>query len=98
MQWAISKSHESIGERGEKLLIKDVEGLGDKAVIGGERTRVGAGGMGMGVKLARSDEKDQTRNKMMLEDFLKREEKKRRKQERLKKNFEKEKEGEAKSA
>jgi hypothetical protein len=30
MQWAISKSHESIGEQGEKLQVKDLQGFGNK--------------------------------------------------------------------
>ena len=33
MQWAIGKSWESIGERGEKLRQKDVEGRGDVAKL-----------------------------------------------------------------
>ena len=71
MQWAISKSHESIGERGEKLLIKEVRVIGDQAAIGGEITKVGAGGHGMGVKLAVSNKEDQSKNKKNLKKFLK---------------------------
>lgn len=71
MQWAISKSHESIGERGEKLRIKEVKGIGNQAEIGGGVTTVGAGGLGMGVKLAVSDTEDQSRNKKNLKKFFK---------------------------
>eukprot|EP00591_Stephanopyxis_turris_P001994 CAMPEP_0195524126 /NCGR_PEP_ID=MMETSP0794_2-20130614/23795_1 /TAXON_ID=515487 /ORGANISM="Stephanopyxis turris, Strain CCMP 815" /LENGTH=127 /DNA_ID=CAMNT_0040654287 /DNA_START=189 /DNA_END=572 /DNA_ORIENTATION=+ len=78
MQWAIEKSHKSIGAKGELLQIKDVEGLGDLAVINGERKKVGAGGVLGGVKLAVSDKNDQDRNKKMLEKFLKNEQRKKR--------------------
>jgi len=83
MQWAISKSHESIGERGEKLRIKDVKGIGDQATIGGGVTKIGAGGLGMGVKLAVSDTEDQSRNKKNLMKFFKLEARKRKKQQEL---------------
>jgi len=76
MQWAISKSHESIGPRGEKLKIKEVHGIGDETKIHGETTKVGAGGLGMGVKLSVSDAKDQERSKNMLKKFLKKHRKK----------------------
>lgn len=70
MQWAISQSHASIGPKGEKLTVKEVVGIGDSAIIDGERKKVGAGGIGMGVKLAVSDKDDQERSKKMLEKFL----------------------------
>ena len=66
MQWAIGRAHDSIGEKGEKLRIKDVQGIGDQSVVDGKTQRIGAGGMGMGVKLAVSDEHDQERSKRML--------------------------------
>ena len=37
MQWAISKSVDEIGERGEKLRIKSLGGYGDKTVIDGRQ-------------------------------------------------------------
>ncbi len=86
MQWAISKSHESIGEKGEKLKIKDVQGIGDQTVINGERKRIGAGGMGMGVKLAVSDEHDQERSKKMLAKMLKKAKREKLKREAERKN------------
>ena len=85
MQWAISKSHDSIGERGELLPIKTVQGIGDKRVVEGRNgeesteKRVGAGGWGGGVHLAVSDEETQRRNRRMLNKFLKQQ---RRKQEK----------------
>jgi len=82
MQWAISKSHDSIGEHGEKLEIKSVTGLGDKRIVDGKEERVGSGGIGGGVRLAVSDEKFQQQNKVMLEAFLKSEKRKLRKTER----------------
>ena len=71
MQWAIGRAHDSIGEKGEKLRIKDVQGIGDQSVVDGKTQRIGAGGMGMGVKLAVSDEHDQERSKRMLAKFKK---------------------------
>ena len=71
MQWAISKSHESIGPKGEKLRTKEVEGIGDQTRIQGETKKVGAGGIGMGVRLAVSDKDDQQRSKKMLRNLLK---------------------------
>jgi hypothetical protein len=83
MQWAISKSHASIGARGELLPQnrKDVlRAVGSPSTDGGEvvgdrrpdgRT-VGAGGWGGGVRLAVSDEETQRRNREKLEKFLKR--------------------------
>lgn len=82
MQWAIGRSHDSIGERGEKLRIKEVRGLGDTAFVGGEKQKIGAGGLGMGVNLAVSDKEDQVRNRVMLEKFFEKEKRKRGKLER----------------
>ena len=79
MQWAISKSHASIGEYGEKLPVKEIQGIGDK--------RLGAGGdfktITTGVKLAVSDEETQRKNRNKLDRFLKRQKRiqERRKQE-----------------
>lgn len=70
MQWAISKSHESIGERGEKLVVKDVQAIGNKAYIGQELKTVGAGGVGAGVKLVTSTQEDQIRIRKMLDEFI----------------------------
>lgn len=84
MQWAISKSHESIGERGELLRIKEVQGLGDRAPVDSEEelTKIGAGGKFGGVKLAVSDDKTQQQNKLMLEAFFREQRKRRKKQEK----------------
>lgn len=71
MQWAIGRAHDSIGEKGEKLKIKEVQGIGDQTTIDGESRRIGAGGMGMGVKLSVSDEIDQEKSKKMLAKLLK---------------------------
>ena len=81
MQWAIGRAHDSIGEKGEKLRIKDVQGIGDQSVVDGKTQRIGAGGMGMGVKLAVSDEHDQERSKRMLANMLKKARKRKRKEE-----------------
>jgi len=80
MQWAISKSHASIGERGERLPVQTVQGIGNQRVIqqqhgeDGEiveqQQTVGAGGWGGGVNLAVSDEETQKRNRKMLHKFL----------------------------
>ena len=81
MQWAIGKSWESIGERGEKLRQKDVEGRGDVAKLqDGTERKIGAGGLGMGVHLAQSNPEDQERNRKMLERFFKKERRRRKKQ------------------
>ena len=82
MQWAIGRAHDSIGERGEKLRVKEVQGIGDQTVVGGESKRVGAGGMGMGVKLTVSDQNDQERSKRMLAKMLKRARKQKLKEEK----------------
>mmetsp|Transcript_15101 Transcript_15101/g.32891 ORF Transcript_15101/g.32891 Transcript_15101/m.32891 type:complete len:149 (+) Transcript_15101:51-497(+) len=80
MQWAISKSWESIGERGEKLRLKSVEGRGDVATLeDGTDRKIGAGGFGMGVHLAQSSAEDQERNRQMLERFFKKERRRRKK-------------------
>lgn len=87
MQWAIGKSHASIGIDGEYLPVQTLQGLGDKAVVRREPdgppvlTRVGAGGWGGGVRLAVSDEETQQRNHKMLQRFL-RQQKKRQLQQR----------------
>lgn len=91
MQWAIGKAHKSIGAKGEYLEVKEVQGLGQTAVIDGEIKRVGAGGIGMGVKLAVSDKEDQERSKRMLARMLKENQK------RQKRNHEKNSEGNAES-
>jgi hypothetical protein len=80
MQWAISKSHHSIGLYGEKLPNQSrIQGLGDKRVVVAEDTeqvqKVGAGGWGGGVHLAVSDEESQRRNQEKLRKFLKRQRK-----------------------
>ncbi len=71
MQWAISKSHKSIGPKGELLEIKEVQGIGQTATVAGQTKIIGAGGVGMGVKLATSDKDDQERSKKMLAKILK---------------------------
>jgi hypothetical protein len=65
MQWAIRKSHKEIGEHGERLPVKELQGLGDKRLSPENRQelqRVGAGGWGGGVHLAVSDVETQKRN------------------------------------
>ena len=85
MQWAIEKSWESIGERGEKLRVKEVEGIGDVGTFrDGDSDHIGAGGVGAGVKLAQSSKEDQERNRLMLERFFKKERRRRRNQQQLK--------------
>jgi len=79
MQWAISKSHDEIGERGEKLQHKQLQGFGNKTVIDGRDEKVGAGGRFGGVHLAVSDSNTQQNNKMMLEAMFKKERRKRNK-------------------
>lgn len=58
---------------GEKLRIKQIEGIGDKIIDKetGEARKVGAGGIGGGVNLAVSNEETQKRNNKMLKKFLK---------------------------
>ena len=74
MMWAISKSHDSIGVKGEKLHIKEVQGIGDTVSLSGEQVKLGAGHMGGGVKLAVSSKEEQQRNKALLAKVLKRQE------------------------
>lgn len=89
MQWAISKSHESIGVYGERLPEKRKEldhssstTLSGAGVVLGDRRSdgrtVGAGGWGGGVRLAVSDEETQKRNRMKLDKFLRQQQKKQR--------------------
>lgn len=98
MQWAIGKSHKSIGPKGELLEIKEVQGTGGVAAVNGETKKIGAGGIGMGVKLAVSDKDDQERSKKMLGKIL-RDARRRRKKEqeeaRRKMKIREEKEAEA---
>jgi hypothetical protein len=86
MQWAIGKAHKSIGPNGEFLQVKEVQGIGQTAIVNGETKRIGAGGLGMGVKLAISDKDDQERSKKMLAKMLK--ENKKRSHQRQKENTE----------
>lgn len=77
MQWAISKSVEEIGERGEKLQNKQLQGFGNKTVIGGREEKIGAGGKFGGVHLAVSDSSTQEKNKVMLKALFRKERKRR---------------------
>jgi hypothetical protein len=80
MQWAISKSHQSIGVHGEFLPQNRKELLDDSSstrlkggIVGDCRadgTTVGAGGWGGGVRLAVSDEETQRMNRSKLDKFL----------------------------
>lgn len=80
MQWAISKSHASIGKHGEFLEKKDIEGIGNYRVKeDGTKEQVGAGGVGGGVRLAVSDNKTQEQNRQMLEAFFRQQRRKERK-------------------
>ena len=72
MKWAEEKSRLSIGEGGENLRVKNVEGVGNLTKIDGVSRKVGAGGVGMGVRLAVSDKDDQARNQIMLKSLLNR--------------------------
>ncbi|KAI2497974.1 hypothetical protein MHU86_16525 [Fragilaria crotonensis] len=85
MQWAIGRSHQSIGPRGELLKHKEIQGIGDKRILeNGEMQSVGGpNGIWSGVKLAVSDEKTQEVNKKNLKSFFKQERKKREKREKL---------------
>lgn len=69
---------------GEKLRNKQIEGIGDKRVVNqtGEVQKLGAGGWGGGVNLAKSDENIQRRNQKMLKKFLKQQKKKLKKQDK----------------
>ncbi|KAL3767869.1 hypothetical protein ACHAWO_013688 [Cyclotella atomus] len=82
MQWAISKSVEEIGERGEKLRHKELQGYGNKTIIDGKEQTVGAGGRFGGVHLAMSDQKTQENNMAMLKAMFEREKKRRRKEQK----------------
>jgi hypothetical protein len=70
MQWAIGEAHKSIGPKGELLEVKEVQGIGQTAIVDGEQKIIGAGGVGKGVKLALSDKGDQERSKKMLGKML----------------------------
>lgn len=84
MQWAISKSVDEIGARGEKLQNKQLEGFGNKTLIDGKEERIGAGGGKFGgVHLAMSDESTQDNNRKMLEAMFRKERRKRRKDQQL---------------
>lgn len=77
MQWAIARAHDSIGERGENLAQKQIQGIGRQRVTNdGEKFSVGAGGWGGGVRLSESDEETQEKNKRKLLRFLKQQQKK----------------------
>mmetsp|Transcript_7623 Transcript_7623/g.13456 ORF Transcript_7623/g.13456 Transcript_7623/m.13456 type:complete len:151 (-) Transcript_7623:178-630(-) len=80
MQWAISKSVDEIGERGEKLQHKQLRGYGNKTVIDGKEEKVGAGGRYGGVNLAMSDSSTQENNRTMLKALFKKERKRRKKE------------------
>ena len=73
---------------GEKLGRKEVEGLGNSAILNGEKRIIGAGGIGMGVRLTQSDEVDQRRNRTMLRQFFEKEQMKRKGMEREKRKHE----------
>ena len=79
MQWAIGRSHQSIGPRGELLKQKEIQGIGDKRILeNGELQEIGGSkGILGGVKLAVSDAKTQEINNKNLKLFLKQERKKR---------------------
>jgi len=80
MQWAIGKSHQAIGEHGELLEEKRIQGIGNVRILeDGTKEQVGAGGVGGGVKLAVSDERTQEQNRAMLEAFFKQQRRKERK-------------------
>lgn len=79
--WAVKKSHENIGERGEKLKVKEIQGIGDKRMVDGKLEKVGAGGWGGGVRLAVSDQQTQEQNMKLLQKFLKKQRKLKRKRE-----------------
>jgi hypothetical protein len=85
MQWAISKSHDSIGRYGEKLLAVPVDNnddehgakiMGQTAIVDGQEVQVGAGGWGGGVRMVTSDEETQRRNREMLHKFLRKQKRK----------------------
>ena len=80
MQWAMSRSVMEIGERGEKLEHKRLQGYGNKTIIDGREEKIGAGGKYGGVKLAMSDSSTQENNRTMLEAMFKKERKRRNKE------------------
>ncbi|KAL7537803.1 hypothetical protein ACHAWF_005900 [Thalassiosira exigua] len=80
MQWAISKSVDEIGEQGEKLAHKQLQGFGNKTVLDGKEEMIGAGGKYGGVHLAVSDSSTQEKNRAMLEAMFKKERKRRKKE------------------
>lgn len=80
MQWAISKSVDEIGERGEKLQHKQLQGYGNKSIIDGREETIGAGGKFGGVHLAMSDSSTQDKNRAMLEAMFRKERKRRNKE------------------
>ncbi|KAL7536865.1 hypothetical protein ACHAXR_007443 [Thalassiosira sp. AJA248-18] len=80
MQWAISKSVDEIGERGEKLQHKQLQGCGNKSIIDGREETIGAGGKFGGVHLAMSDSSTQDKNRAMLEAMFRKERKRRNKE------------------
>eukprot|EP01082_Thalassiosira_pseudonana_P015830 g13762.t1 g13762 contig9:380912-381537(+) len=92
MQWAISKSVDEIGEHGEKLQYKQLQGFGNKTIIDGKEQTVGAGGKFGGVHLAMSDLGTQERNKAMLEAMFARERRKRNKEKKGEKRLKEEEE------
>ena len=80
MQWAIGKSVDEIGERGEKLRHKDLRGFGNKTVIDGREEAIGAGGKLGGVHLATGDSSTQENNKLMLNALFRKERRRRNKE------------------
>jgi hypothetical protein len=86
MQWAIGKSHKSIGPRGELLRKKEIEGLGDKRILENGEYEIVGGSRGS-VRLAVSDAKTQVQNRKNLEAFFKKERKKRKKKENQQEEF-----------
>jgi len=89
MEWTKRKQRDLIGEKGEKLRVKEIQGIGDQTTLNGETRKVGGGGLYGGVKLTVSDVEDQKRSKFMLEQFLKKE------QRRMKKAYKKRQHGES---
>merc|ERR1712037_941023 len=85
MQWAIQKSHESLGKQGELLNNLQVQGVGNNSTINGTIREIGAGGFGGGVKLSNSNSKDHRRNMDLLQRYLNSEDRKRRRQKNEKK-------------
>lgn len=96
MQWAISKSHESIGPKGEKLLTENnnnneenknlISNGGDTIIRDGESIQIGAGGYLGGVRLAKSSEQDQIQSKENLERFFQKLQKQQKRNKKKKQN------------